>query len=133
VRPKLLTMSMSPHAEGPSLARRFVAHALALVGLEEDEPDAALVVSELVGNACRYAREQVTVRVELEAGDGLRIEIEDDGPGMPFLTPAEPVDAAGRGLQIVATIADRWGTTRTEGGKFVWVELAHDRATQVPA
>jgi anti-sigma regulatory factor (Ser/Thr protein kinase) len=133
VRPQLLTMSMPPHEQGPSLARRFVAHALTLVGLEEDEPDAALVVSELVGNACRYARKQVTVRVELAAEDGLRIEIEDDGPGMPFLKPAEPADSAGRGLQIVATIAHRWGTTQTDGGKFVWVELAHDRSAQVPA
>jgi anti-sigma regulatory factor (Ser/Thr protein kinase) len=133
VRPQQLTMSMTPHEEGPSLARRFVAHALTLVGLEEDEPDAALVVSELVGNACRYAREQVTVRVEVEAGDGLRIEIEDDGPGMPFLRPTEPVDAAGRGLQIVATIADRWGTIATEDGKYVWVELSHHGIARVPA
>jgi signal transduction histidine kinase len=133
VRPQLLTMSMPPHQEGPSLARRFVAHALTLVGLEEDEPDAALVVSELVGNACRYARTRVTIRVEVEADDGLRIEIEDDGPGMPRLRPAEPVDTAGRGLQIVSTIADRWGTTSTEGGKFVWVELTHHGIARVSA
>jgi anti-sigma regulatory factor (Ser/Thr protein kinase) len=128
VRPELLTMSMPPHQEGPSLARRFVAHALALVGLEDDEPDAALVVSELVGNACRYARSQVTVRVAIETEDGLRIEIEDDGPGMPSLRPAEPVDTAGRGLQIVSTIAESWGTIPTEDGKVVWVELTHHTA-----
>lgn len=124
---------MPPHEEGPSLARRFVAHALTLVGLEEDEPDAALVVSELVGNACRYARERVTVRVEVEGGDGLRIEIEDDGPGMPFLRTGEPVEDAGRGLRIVATIADRWGTEPTETGKIVWVELTHHGIARVPA
>jgi anti-sigma regulatory factor (Ser/Thr protein kinase) len=133
VRPQLLTMSMSPHEEGPSLARRFVAHALTLVGLEEDESDAALVVSELVGNACRYAREQVTVRVELEPEDGLRIEIEDDGPGMPLLRRAEPVDTAGRGLQIVSAIADRWGAEPTADGKVVWVELMRHGIAQVSA
>jgi signal transduction histidine kinase len=134
VRPQILTMSMPPHEEGPSLARRFVAHALALVGLEEDVPDAALVVSELVGNACRYAREQVTVRVEVEVEDGLRIEIEDDGPGMPrLLRPSEPIGAEGRGLHIVATIAERWGTTPTDGGKVVWVTLSHHGVARVSA
>jgi signal transduction histidine kinase len=133
VRPQLLTMSMPPDEGGPSLARRFVAHALTLVGLEEDEPDAALVVSELVGNACRYARKQVTVRVEVEGGDGLRIEIEDDGPGMPALHTGEPDEDTGRGLRIVATIADRWGTEPTADGKIVWVELTHHGIARVSA
>jgi anti-sigma regulatory factor (Ser/Thr protein kinase) len=126
-------MSMPPHEGGPSLARRFVAHALTLVGLEEDEPDAALVVSELVGNACRYACRQVTVRVEVAGVDGLRIEIEDDGPGMPDLRAGDPSDDAGRGLRIVSTIADRWGTEPTADGKIVWVELTHHGIARVPA
>jgi anti-sigma regulatory factor (Ser/Thr protein kinase) len=134
VRPRLLTMSMSPDEAGPSLARRFVAHALTLVGLEEDEPDVALVVSELVGNACRYAVDLVTVRVEVAGGgEGLRIEIEDDGPGMPHLHPPESMDAAGRGLQIVSTIADRWGADETDAGKIVWVELSHHGIARVSA
>jgi signal transduction histidine kinase len=133
VRPRLLTMSMAPDDEGPSLARRFVAHALALAGMEEDEPDAALVVSELVSNACRYARELITVRVEVEPEDGLRIEIEDDGPGMPTVRPPESLDGAGRGLQIVSSIADRWGTEATGNGKLVWVELAPHGIARVSA
>jgi anti-sigma regulatory factor (Ser/Thr protein kinase) len=126
-------MSMLPHEEGPSLARRFVAHALTLVGLEDDEPDAALVVSELVANACRYARAEVTVRVEVESEDGLRIEIEDDGPGMPILRPPESVDSRGRGLQIVSSIADRWGAEPTTAGKVVWVELTRHGIARVSA
>jgi signal transduction histidine kinase len=133
VRPQQLSMSMRPHQEGPSLARRFVAHALTLVSLEDDEPDAALVVSELVGNACRYARDEVTVRVVLQGGDRLRIEIEDDGPGMPSLRPTAPVDSAGRGLHIVSSIARSWGAEATPEGKVVWVELDHHSTEQVPA
>jgi signal transduction histidine kinase len=139
VRPRLLTMSMPPHDGGPSLARRFVAHALTLVGLEEDEPDAALVVSELVSNACRFARDVITIRVELRAGDHLRIEIEDDGPGTPELTTISATDdeavmgAAGRGLRIVAAIAREWGTRPTDNGKVVWVELGHHGMDRVSA
>jgi signal transduction histidine kinase len=133
VRPELLTMSMAPDAEGPSLARRFVAHALTLVGLEEEEPDAALVVSELVGNACRYARGRVTVRVEVEPSDALLFEIEDDGPGEPHLRTGQSIDSNGRGLQIVSAIAARWGTRPTEDGKLVWAELRHHGAGWVPA
>ena len=125
MRPELLTMCMAPCSEGPALARRFVAHALTLMGMESEEPEAALVVSELVGNACRFARVRVTVRMEVDEPDALRFEIEDDGPGQPELTRPTPSDNTGRGLQIVSSIADRWGTERTAGGKLVWVELRH--------
>jgi anti-sigma regulatory factor (Ser/Thr protein kinase) len=123
VRPDLLMMCMAPDVEGPALARRFVAHALTLLGREDDEPDAALVVSELVGNACRYAEKRVTVRMELDDPNALRFEIEDDGPGEPSLRFTAPTDPAGRGLQIVSCIADRWGTDATDHGKVVWAEL----------
>ena len=125
MRPELLTMCMSPDSEGPALARRFVAHALTLMGMESEEPEAALVVSELVGNACRFARMRVTVRLEVDEPGALRFEIEDDGPGVPELGRPAPTDHSGRGLQIVSSIADRWGTEATPGGKLVWAELRH--------
>lgn len=123
LRPELLMMCMPPDAEGPALARRFVAHSLTLLGMEEREPDAALVVSELVGNACRYANERVTVRMESEDSEALRFEIEDDGPGEPCVSDASPSATSGRGLLIVSSIARRWGTEPTPGGKVVWAEL----------
>ncbi|SFR74756.1 two-component system, OmpR family, sensor histidine kinase RstB [Marinobacter daqiaonensis] len=39
-------------------------------------------IQNLVGNACRYARERVEVRCLLDE-DNCRIDVEDDGPGVP--------------------------------------------------
>lgn len=40
------------------------------------------IVSPLLANACRYARSGITVRV-CRTPDGVRIDITDDGPGVP--------------------------------------------------
>ena len=37
-----------------------------------------------------------------------------------------PDDEHGRGLQLVALLADRWGTRPTEHGKAVWAVVALD-------
>lgn len=41
------------------------------------------IVSPLLANACRYARTRVTVDLH-EASDGVRIDVTDDGPGVPL-------------------------------------------------
>ena len=40
------------------------------------------------------------------------------------VTAATDLDEHGRGLQLVAMLADSWGSTRTIAGKAVWIELA---------
>lgn len=40
------------------------------------------VVSPLLANACRYARSSVAVRA-YRAPDGIRVDVIDDGPGVP--------------------------------------------------
>lgn len=60
--------------------------------------------------------------------DLLRVEVRDAASGMVRAgSPAldgddEPED--GRGLQIVAALADDWGVTPRVIGKTVWAELA---------
>ena len=42
----------------------------------------------------------------------------------PRLASAQPDDEGGRGLHLVAAVADRWGTRQLAGGgKVVWSEL----------
>jgi hypothetical protein len=52
------------------------------------------------------------------------VSVQDANPQLP----AEPADAAphaesGRGMRIVATLADRWGVENAGDGKAVWFEL----------
>jgi anti-sigma regulatory factor (Ser/Thr protein kinase) len=95
--------------------------------------DAVLILSEFVTNALRHARalNSGMIRVAWElTGEGLlRIEVTDGGgTTRPSTKPySMSVSAhAGRGLEIVDRLADRWGSQREEGGDeyTVWAELA---------
>jgi anti-sigma regulatory factor (Ser/Thr protein kinase) len=113
-------------------ARAFVADQLSGPGRSPLVPPqlcetAALLVSELATNAVRHsgAREFV-VEIEFLPDEGrLWVGVTDDGHGVP--TPRTPPVTAehGRGLQLVGTLADRWGARRRRGSalKTVWFEL----------
>ena len=85
-----------------------------------------LMVSELATNALLYAQTEFRVGVEVSRGV-LRIEVTDAGAGMPRAASAPPhSEPHGRGLLIVAGLADSWGVVEgTAGhGKTVWFQLA---------
>ncbi|MFD5034228.1 ATP-binding protein [Streptomyces sp. NPDC058220] len=99
---------------------------------------AVLLVSELVTNSLRYASGPIGVRLavrvlapgpggpdgaEAEPPAALLVEISDPLPDPPTERPAGPDDEGGRGLQLVACSARRWGTRRGKTGKTVWFEL----------
>ena len=81
----------------------------------------ALVVSELVTNAVRHARTEITVKVARRA-DRVEIEVTDQGGGQVTLQAPPPSVAHGRGLQLVQTLTRRWGVipAGSGSGKTVW-------------
>lgn len=90
---------------------------------------AELLLSELVTNAVRHSRAPHgrDIGVRLARYDGvLRVEVADAGPAVK-LTPQVVADwdERGRGLAIVAALAERWGCCpRRHGiGKAVWAEI----------
>ena len=84
------------------------------------------IISPLLDNALRYARSHVTV-VASRQPDGVRVDVTDDGPGVPpsfagqlfqpgrRADPADGHDGAGLGLPLARRL------TRSVGG-----EVAHD-------
>jgi Histidine kinase-like ATPase domain len=112
----------------PGRARRLVQAAVgdrrARIGVE-----AALAVSELVTNAVRCTRSRLHLVVRLDAR-ALRVEVGDDGEGVPAPAEAGPASVGGRGLTLVDCLVDRWGVSHGgEGkdgreGKTVWFEIA---------
>lgn len=84
-----------------------------------------LLVSELVTNALRHASGPIGVRLLRSAGKPtLRVEVSDPLPDPPLERAAGPEEESGRGLQLVAGAARRWGTRPADAGKAVWFELS---------
>ncbi|MEU5277276.1 ATP-binding protein [Streptomyces asoensis] len=107
-------------------ARRAVRGRLHRWGLDSVSDIAALLVSELVTNALRHATGPIGVRLVRPAGVNgvLLVEVSDPLPDPPRERVARPEDESGRGLQLVASSARRWGTRPGGAGKTVWFELA---------
>lgn len=109
-------------------ARHVVRDTLRSWGLDSVVGDVTvLLVSELVTNALRYASGPIGVRLCLpdpgQSAPSLLVEVSDPLPDPPTERPAAPDDEGGRGLQLVACSARRWGTRKGRTGKTVWFEL----------
>ncbi|MEU0036178.1 SpoIIE family protein phosphatase [Streptomyces sp. NPDC006333] len=103
-------------------ARDLVSSRLAGWDLEEMAFTTELVISELVTNAIRYGSEPVQLRLIRE--DTLICEVSDGSNTAPHLRRARMFDEGGRGLFIVAQLAEHWGTRQRSDGKTIWAELA---------
>ncbi|SEQ61610.1 PAS domain S-box-containing protein [Streptomyces radiopugnans] len=91
-------------------------------GLETLTDDTVLLVSELVTNALRHAHGPIGVR--MVRGTSLLVEVSDPLPAPPRERNAAVDDEGGRGIQLVARGARRWGTRHGPIGKTVWFELS---------
>ncbi|MFD0314940.1 SpoIIE family protein phosphatase [Streptomyces flavalbus] len=82
--------------------------------------DAMVAVSELVTNAVVHAGTDVVLACRLEPGTGaLVVEVTDRHPARP---PREAPEH-GRGLRLVAALADAWGVSYQRDAKTVWARL----------
>jgi DNA-binding transcriptional MerR regulator len=117
-----LTIDATPRA--PEVARRALDDVSVGLG-EEQRFNLRLLASELVANAVRHAADdgsatvRVTARVDPER---VHVSVSDQGGGFDWET--RPRSHGGRGLPLVAALADRWGLT-FESGTTAWFELRH--------
>ena len=125
-----------PHA-APSASvvrHRFVdeLRARGLPGMVVD--DAALVLSELVGNAVRHGAPLPGGGIKvswLVTADAVRIEVHDGGRGPLRHEAAAPLASGGsadaergRGLGIVALLTASWGSAFDASSAVVWADVA---------
>ncbi|MFP5219609.1 MAG: GAF domain-containing protein [Actinomycetes bacterium] len=108
------------------LARRFAVAALA------DAPDevtfaAGLVVNELVSNAVRHSDHSFDIAVVV-TDESVHIEVSDDDDRLPEVMSADQdpdeLLESGRGLTLLAGVAEDWGTeSKATGGKTTWAKV----------
>ena len=140
--PSRLRVRLAADAASVPAVRRFVADGLTAWGEAKLVDAAELVASELSSNAALHAMAEfmlVTLERPAHPAVGVRVAVEDDGPvGVEAVlarTPAgddpgwDELDATGRGLTIVAMLAERWGVDQTTRGKRVWADLVDPDST----
>ncbi|WP_129840730.1 SpoIIE family protein phosphatase [Streptomyces sp. RFCAC02] len=102
-------------------AKGRVRATLAQWGLEALCPRAERLVAELIGNASRYTRGPISLR--MVHSTTLLIEVTDPVPDPVRDTASALDDESRRGLPLVAAESRRWGTREGPIGRTVWFEL----------
>ena len=116
-----LALNLPSDTSAPGLARAAARRHLSGKVSPERLAELSLVTSELVSNAVEHGRGQVIFRLHLDE-EVVRGEVIDQGGGFEHEIRARgPDDIRGRGLLLVAELADRWGLH--EGTTHVWFEL----------
>jgi anti-sigma regulatory factor (Ser/Thr protein kinase) len=129
------TCPLPPQADSVKTARDVTRNTLAHWGFAHLGDDAALVVSELVTNAVRYALcphddggdPPITLML-LRVFPHVVLAVADPSDKAPV--PKEPdfISENGRGLYIVETYSRHWGWDRLDtGGKAVWALFSPER------
>ncbi|GAB3172861.1 ATP-binding protein [Streptomyces incanus] len=126
--PATETFRIPKHRRHVSVARRRLREALADWGVAGELTDTVtLLASELVTNAvlhCRISYAQVEVTLTLDGAE-LALEVSDpDRDRLPRLHDSAPDEEGGRGLALVAALADEWGCRQGPYTKCVWALFA---------
>ncbi|MGW5662690.1 SpoIIE family protein phosphatase [Streptomyces sp. NPDC003758] len=120
--------SFEPVGRSVASARSFVRDTLQGWGFADIVDDAVVLTSELVTNAVVHAGTAADVLC-LRSDDGVRIEVADRYPEREIPLQSTAVDMGspdregGRGLQLCAALAGRWGVEYTPTHKQVWFQL----------
>ena len=117
---KRITLLQDP--KNVRAARKFVEEALVEHGLLDLVDLTSLLTSELVTNAILHAESRVEIEVRT-APDRVRVEVADWGVGVPRVLPLDPTTTGGRGMALVSSLANEWGSYERDGSKIVWFEL----------
>ena len=65
------------------------------------------IVNELITNSAKYAKSNITVRLETSSAIGHSLSISDDGPGLPVAF--DPASSKGLGMKIIRSLVKQIG------------------------
>jgi anti-sigma regulatory factor (Ser/Thr protein kinase) len=117
--------------ESAGVARCHVRVALDYHGLGDYADDAAVITSELVGNAVQHAgmggTETFAVTLtRVRSPDAVVVVVADSSPHPPVRRETTAGSERGRGLQVVEALSAYWGWNPVDGGKEVFAALVRE-------
>ena len=126
------SVMLPPALSSVGAGRRFVQRLLSQWHLDHLADVAVLLASEALTNAVVHAA--TAVRLEVRRGRELEVRVTDYSSA-PVLSPVSALGLqslmtdpdleaeSGRGLMLIASLAERWGVTPQDAGKTVWFSL----------
>lgn len=118
-----IRLELNSGEEPARRARAYVNGVLSAWQLPQSlRDDIVIVAGELVVNAVLHSGVAQELRLR-RTRHRVVLEVLDRSPRTPKPRPADPEAESGRGLHLVAQLADRWGARPLEGGKSVWCEF----------
>ncbi|WP_405104864.1 STAS domain-containing protein [Micromonospora sp. NBC_01405] len=117
------TTELAPVVGAARQVRMLVTNGCARWGIGALAEVGCIAATEMVNNVVAHARTGMTVRLAPH-GDTLHIGVRDHSRQQPSYRGFAPVDTAGgRGMLLIDTVAQRWGSTLLPDGKLVWAVL----------
>ena len=124
--PRIEQLDLDQDTGAPRKARRFLSTVLLSWGLPAETVETSqLLASELVSNAVLHGRAPINMIIERSdpSVQVVRIEVSNEGAGVPTRRVAGETDPSGRGLQLIADLARTWGVSTDHGQTRVWFEI----------
>jgi ABC-type transporter Mla MlaB component len=121
--PRQLSLELEPVVGAARRSRELVTEACG----RWDQPDlagpACIVVTEMVNNVVAHAHTQMIVLLAVRRA-AMAVAVRDRSNTVPqFTGPVPATSYGGRGLLLIDSVADRWGSLPLETGKVVWALL----------
>lgn len=129
---RLARFSLDAEFKAASEGRALVAATLVDWSLRHLMDDAKLIASELISNAVEFTSSS-DIKLILSQEDGaFTIGVWDTSPNAPYLGACDPYGESGRGLHIVAALAEEHGfhPVAEPKGKLVWARVNVVRAAR---
>jgi anti-sigma regulatory factor (Ser/Thr protein kinase) len=121
--PKLVTVRFQPTIDAPSEARHLLIDTLRTWGHHDELlDDAAIVISELAGNAVVHVGRPFLVSISDE-GEYVRLSVRDPDAVSPVAYRRGPTAISGRGMWLVDALTCKWGVRVERDHKTVWADL----------
>jgi serine phosphatase RsbU (regulator of sigma subunit)/anti-sigma regulatory factor (Ser/Thr protein kinase) len=93
---------------------------------DEQVDSAELLVSELLANVLTHTDGDAWLVAEITGASGsrcMRVEVSDSSNDLPHKRQPGELASSGRGLVLIAYLADAWGVTPRGQGKSIWFQL----------